>query len=710
MAKEETLLKEIKDNLSRDVDYYRRIREEAKIDRRYLSLDPWDPAEKQQRQADGRPYLVLDQLNQHVSGVCNEFDINPRDVSVSPTGSGANDDEAFLRSAIIRQIHYETQAREAHSTAYRCAVESSYGVWALGSQYDEYSDDPFDQSIITRRIADPDTVYWDPDCTEADFSDMNHAIIRRFMRTAEFKRRFKGARVKDFTPEMQVANPYFLTHNGVWVGEYWNVEEEKDTLVRISGQNGDHANIRLSEYEGAAIQGSMLIMQQAAFPIVRGSDDVPMIKKVIKRQVKWYLTNGEEILDKDDWPGSWIPVFPVVGRELWVNSGTEDRNWFSLIRGARESQQLLNYTATCALEAISMVPKTEWVMAEGQIEGHEKEWAEAHHRPQTALLYKPMTDATGTAMLPPPRNVSFSPPIEALQGLMSAASGMIQAAIGRYNSSLGRHDSSVRSAEQARLLDQSADVSTYHFKAAYDRAVRHESRCIDELITKFYAGTSRTVLARKRSGDMLKVSLNGITEDEDGNPITGRITNKRYVVTIDSGPDWNSQRDRAGNFADSLLERAPDLMGKIGDLIVRLKDLGPIGKDLEARLAPPDQQQQQEGGPQLQKAGQLIDQLTHTINVLTEERDKKLLELSSKEKIEAMRLQVDKYKAELLALTTHEKITSEENKTLLNHRMALSLQQASDQLDRELQQANDSATRESAQLSEEAPAGAGASS
>lgn len=696
------IYKEAMEEYADDAEYYRDIREESDTDRRFLALDPWPSTDKQERRAQGRPMVVMDQLNQHVDGVVNDFAIHPRSVTVSPTGSGANDDEAALREDLIRQIVYESNGQDAHLTAIKCAVEGSYGCWALNTEYsDMHDDDPFDQKIVIRRISDPNSVYWDRRCQQADFSDMKHAFIETWMMESKFNALYKGADPVSFSPEIRAGNNFWFRPNELKLAEYWKVKEKKRKLVRVRNMSGQESNVYMDEYPKSHVENGFLILDQGSradgvpsFQIVRSREDGRLLQKtVIVPDVKQYIMNGAEVIDDTDWPGSWIPIFPVVGKELWLNdNGANRRIWYSLIRGARDPQMGLNYTETLKVEAMSSIPKTRWVIAKGQMEGYENDWEEVHRSPKTALVYNPITDATGNAMLPPPRDVSFDPPIQNLQMAAAAYSALIQSAIGRYNPSVGRNDSGVRSAAQARILDQAADVGTFHFRVAYDRALRQEGRCINELITKFYSGAKNKPLARRsRGGETSVLTINGMKTDENDQPIFGRITSKKFSVTIDAGPDYQSQREKGEDFADTLVTQAPDLMQKVGDLIVDLKNLGPIGKEISERLRPPGIQTK-DGKPippeiqqQLQQAGQLVDNLTQAVHKLTEERDSKMIEIESTEKLKMLELQLQKYKIELDNLTAQEKIKADSNLTLMEKNLEASIQQQSQVLDAKIQ-------------------------
>ena len=84
---DEALLKEIRENFEYALRYWKEIREEGDTDMRYVSGDPWDESEKKLREAQKRPCLVFDELNQYTNQLINDVRQNKRAVKVDPTGS-----------------------------------------------------------------------------------------------------------------------------------------------------------------------------------------------------------------------------------------------------------------------------------------------------------------------------------------------------------------------------------------------------------------------------------------------------------------------------------------------------------------------------------------------------------------------------------------------------------------------------------------------
>ncbi len=687
---EAELTKEVREKYDTGMAEWAYIRSEGDIDMRFLANDPWDPKEKRMREDAGRPVQSEDQLNQYTNQITNDLLINKRDVKVDPIGSGANDETARVRGELIRNIHYESKADDAHQAAVESAVQRSYGVWGLLTDYDDSPESFDEQKIIIRRFPNPNVVMWDLECKEADFSDMAHAFVINRMTKKEFKEKYPGKEAVGFSADDTTQYPRWFGEEWIQVAEYWKRRQTKVKKYELAtpDQMAKTPTTRMYDFE---FPKGVEIDEKAKIIHIPNLTDIKILRfrDAVVPRVTQYITNGKKILETNPWSGSWIPLFPVVGKELFVDfGGGAQRLWMSLIRLARPPQMRLNFARTAEIEVVGMAPKTKWVMYEGQIEGHEEEWRNANRNPITALQVKATLDATGTALLPLPERQDYEPPIQNLETMCESAQRAIQSAVGMYNSSVGKHDTGVRSGIAIDKLDQQSDVGSFHFTAALDRALEHEGRCINELVDVVY-DTPRDVGLRNEKGEHRVARVNQPSTDKNGNQYHYPLNRGRHLVNISTGPSFKSQRDEAAAFADRMAE-IPGVFEKIGYLIVKLKNLGPIGDEIMLQLTPPDAKTV-DGSPapgqlqaQVKQAQQVIDALKAELQKMTQERDAKVLDLQTKKDIAQMQADLDKYKADLTALQALEKISSDENLTILENKLSLVIKSEMAQLEAKL--------------------------
>ena len=620
---DEKLLKELRDRLDYCVQAWKSIREEAAIDTRYASGDPWEPAEKAEREANGRPAVVFDELNQHINQLVNDVRVNKRAVRVIPKGDGATDELARVRAEKIRAIEYKSNAQSAYATAFEHACSRSYGWIRLSTRY--LAEDSFEQEPCIKRVPNPDNVLMDPDFKEADASDMKYLFYFDFIPKEEFKRRWPNAECKDFTAEQEVAYPAWVRDKDVRVAEYWKIKTRNRTLVLLGPKEA---------------------------PTKMWADEIPESLKeqqltmaLRKREVEvhtvcQYITNGVEILEETDWAGRWIPFVPVFGKEIYVG---DKRVILSLVRLARDPYMYYCWVRSNEMEVMGISPKVPWVGYEGQFDTS-TDWSTIHKVPRGYAEVKATTEATGAQVLPIPQRQVFEPPVQAMELAADSAKRSIMSAMGRYNASVGKSDSAARSGVAIKELQTAADQGSFHFIDNYDRAIEHVGRQLNNLIT-VVMDTEREEELRKADDTYERVTLNKRYVDK-GKEQYYPMNVGEFDVTISTGPSFDSQREEAEQFANTLAG-IPEIFGRVADLVVKLKNLGPIGDQIAERLAPPDSKEQGQIPPQalaaIQKQKQELaalnaygQKLEAEIKALKDESNAKMIEMQSQERRTAM--------------------------------------------------------------------------
>ena len=137
---------------------------------------------------------------------------------------------------------------------------------------------------------------------------------------------------------------------------------------------------------------------------------------------------------------------------------------------------------TAMTESIALAPKAKWLMAEGQDEGHENEWALANIKSSPVLRYK-QRDVEGVPAPAPQRLQPEPPPV----GIMEAAteiSGDLQTVLGIFDPSQqlpGNMSGKALMGQQSQV-----DLSNFHFYDNMTRSIKHTGKIILDLIPKIY--------------------------------------------------------------------------------------------------------------------------------------------------------------------------------------------------------------------------------
>lgn len=626
----EQFLKEKRDRFDYMLEAWKDIRDQHDTDMKFLAGEQWEEKEKTRRQKAHIPYITLDELTQFVNQLVNDIRQNKHAVAVSPKGAGATNRSAQHRADWIRGIEYQSQGQTAYVTAAERMIGGSYGFVKLECEYEGMS---FNQTCRIRPVPNENTVLMDPDCIHYDCSDGEDAFEFAFMSEARFKRLWPNAQIKSFTDEIKAIAPNWIKEGQVQVASYWYVEIEKIEICEVDlGDKGVRV-MRTSELPKKLDMGRILKR--------RDWDD----RKIIQ-----YMMNGVEVLEKKDprpkdktkekaagWPGQWIPLIPFWGKEYYIDFGSGSKRLIeSLIRKARDPQRLFNYYASQELMEAKMSPRTPYMGPRGMFSNNKEEWGDVNETPKGFIEWdQPEGFPPGSVK---PERIPFQPNFQLYEIAKEAASRSIQKAMGISPLPVEAQRANEKSGIALKRIQGERAQGSFHFIDNFDRSISYVGRQLDDVYDKI-VDSARDVTGRK----------------EDGTFYLARVKDPKHPknvqdagdhdVTIATGPSADSEREEAAQFADTLAE-IPGVFQRIGDLIVRLRNVGPIGEQMADRLTPPEfaNKPGQDDFPPQAKAivNQLQQQLQlaqQAIQQLTQEKAAKMMDGSVKLKITALQEQ-----------------------------------------------------------------------
>ena len=457
---EEELLEVAKKRFKLAQETEQKQREREKDDLRFqVPEEQWDEGARRQRlgySVDGvptpaRPILSISKLDQPIQLVLNQQRAAHLSVRISPLSPDADDEVATILEGIYRRIERDSHAHLARAWAFDRAVKCGRGAYRVITCYDEEGGHPFDQVIKIERILHQDAVYFDPSATKADFSDGEYTFVTAWVPRATFKREWPDA-------------------------EYSKMEQHAfDDLVKESPEwvrgDGETEAVLVIEY----------------WYKVHDTEEVKAGDQKRKRdkvKVCWAKCTGYEVLETGEWNGKYIPIIPVIGRELQPYDA--ERRWVGVIGPAKDAQRLYNYAASSAVELAALEPKAPYIGAEGQFEGHEAEWLQANIRNFPYLEYKPTTIAG--EMMPPPQRAQvdvgrLGPSMQ----LLAQADNFIQSSTSTFDPSLGRQNPREKSGRAILALQQQSDSGNSHYlQNLADVSMAYEAKVVLDLIPSIY--------------------------------------------------------------------------------------------------------------------------------------------------------------------------------------------------------------------------------
>lgn len=662
---DQEILERIHDRFNYCVDRWEKIRKEAKEDMRHVRGDPWKPEERLARDKAKRPVIALDELGQYENQVVNDVRANPRAIKFSPVGDGANDKTALFYGNKTREIEYRSHAQQHYTRAFQNMVERSYGYCKIRTEY--VTDKPakpgdpwsaFNKRLVIDGVPDPDSIYPDPDFLDATGRDWKYLFEIESMTTKEFELAYPKAEITNFTPELIKYSQGWVTGKIVRVASYWELEQTQRTLqawaftdpntgkeVVFELWANDEENIALAKSHGGTMKAERVV-------------DDPHVCQ--------YRTNGVEILKKTPWPGKWIPYYAFFGKMLWMDDGdgASELVIMSMTRLARDPNMLHAYYTSCEAEMIGITPKVPWWVWKGSLDKKNALKVQAaNHEPVPYIEVDPLMGNGGNNQPTPslPQRVPFEPPIQAIELGKEGARRAIQAAMGLTPLPTSAQRRNEKSGVALRQIEESGQRGSYHFIDSYDMGIERGGELLEDLIPKVHdtMGPTPVLLADKKPAN---VFINYGEQKPDTLPEKMEAIQSidgLHAVTIDVGPAYANERQQASDFVDTFVASPvfqalpPEMALKILSLLVKLKNLGPIGEQIAETLDPQmdqDQLDPQKAMALLKHAQEvIIPTLQQEIHRLEQEQQAKVAETQGKiavaEKQNEGRIQVETIKA-----------------------------------------------------------------
>ena len=612
-------------------------RRDALDDLKFRIGDQWPLDIKNRRDADGRPCLTINRIPQFLRQVTNQQKATRPGIQVNPVGEGASPKVAEIIEGLIR--HIESRGGEcAYDTAFEAAATTGGPGW-IRVITDYIAPDSFDQEIYITRVLNQFSVYCDPNFQMPDGSDMEWVFVVEDLSVEDYKRQYPNTQVASLSEFASIGDrvPGWLSTNNIRVAEYWYKDYEERVLCRL--QDGS------SKFLDELPQGAQVIDQRSAqYP-----------------RIKWMRINGAEIIaERQDYKGTLLPFIPVLGDECVVEG---KRKLSGVVRFAKDPQRAYNYWTSAETEAIALAPRAPFIAAEGQLKNHQKKWAQANNRNFASLEYDPVS--LEGHLVPSPARAQFEPAIQAIALARAQAADDLKATTGIYDASLGAQGNE-QSGRAILARQREGDISNAHLANNLSMSIAQTGRVCLDLIPWTYdrPGRIQRIIGRNMEQRMINVQSSrnpnvppqpqqpGIPDKYDPTPEIKRVFDVgvgRYDVVMSAGASYQTRRQEAAASMLQLLQSFPQIAVVAGDLMVRNMDW-PGADEIADRLKkmlPPQLQDEDQSQPKLPPQVQAAmaalqqqhDQLTQIVHKLLDERDTKVLELASKERIAALTVQ-----------------------------------------------------------------------
>lgn len=597
------------------------------------SMGQWDPVVLEARR--GKPNYTFNRVIGPVNIVVADMRQTRPAGKVRPTSGAASEAVADILGGLMRSIEDESRADPIYKNQYKFAVAGGFGAWRLMPEY--ASEDSFDQVLRLKDIPNPQTVIWDPECSDACSGDAMWCIVGERLSKEKHRSLFPTA---DTESSFNISRDSYgwFTDKEVRVVEYMERVPFEKEIVQFSDGSIEDLTKEIKDAD-AEFEAHGL-----------GPDKVKRIektRKVLKWRVMWCKVDGGQVLEGPiyyDWKR--IPVVRVPGRYINIEGRKKLQ---SLIRHAKDAQRTYNSRVCDMIERSALIPKAPYLVTENMIKGYENEWSQSNTASRPYLPYNVDKNAEGNGGMPF-RNQPIDMPQGALALAQQAASD-IQATTGYFDPALGNAEDMNRVSGKALVQhNRRSDLGSYEFMDGFGDALQLTWEIGIDMIPTIYDSQR---IVRIVGNDEIEKMVTVNAQDPDTGDITHDLKVGSYSCKVNIGPNYQTARQEALATMIDAAEAIPMIAQIAPDLLAKNIDM-PDADELTRRLRIPLIQQ----GvikPTEEEAKNMPPPKPNIGEQIQQAELQRLTALAAKDGASA---KIQEHKVEMIPLTTH-KLTYE---------------------------------------------------
>lgn len=530
------------------------------------SMGQWDPVVLEARR--GKPNYTFNRVIGPVNIVVADMRQTRPAGKVRPTNGAANEATAEVLAGLMRSIEDESRAEPIYKNQYKFAVAGGFGAWRLMPEY--ASEDSFDQVLRLKDIPNPQTVIWDPECSDACGGDAMWCIIGERVSKEKYRALFPNA---DTETSFNISRDSYgwFTDKEVRVVEYMERTPFEKEIVQFSDGSIEDLTPEIKAIDKQYEEQNI------------GPDKAKRIertRKVLKWRVMWCKVDGGQVLEGPiyyDWKR--IPVVRVPGRFINIEGRKKLQ---SLIRHAKDAQRTYNSRVCDMIERSALIPKAPYLVTENMIKGYENEWAQSNTASRPYLPYNIDKNAPNSDGMP-----FRNQPIDMPQGsiaLAQQAAQDIQATTGYFDPAMGNADDMNRVSGKALVQHtRRSDLGSFEFIDGYGDALQLTWEIgIDMIPTLYDAERVVRIVGNDEIEKMVRINA----EDPESGDIIHDLKVGSYACKVTIGPNYQTARQEALATMIDAAEAIPMIAQVAPDLLAKNIDM-PDADELTRRLRIP---------------------------------------------------------------------------------------------------------------------------
>lgn len=470
---------------------------------------------------------------------------NPIDVLFRPK-DGADPNSADVLMGMYRTDMRHNTAKISVNIAVREQIEAGVGAWRLITEYEDQ--DPTSNNQVIRRIPIHEActhVVWDSNSKQMDKSDAMHCTVINAMsrdgwKAFAEKNGFDEGEIPSFqNPDMNWLFPW-LTSDVVYVGEYYEVEEKKETVFiyqdPLTGEPVSYFKRDIKD----------VIDELADKGMVKVAE-----KKVKRRRVyKSIITCTTILKNREPIAGEHIPIVPVFGE--WSFAGDKEV-YEGVVRLTKDGQRLRNMIMSFNADIVARTPKKKPIFWPEQIEGYEYMYGGNDDYPYYLLN---RTDESNGDLPVQPISYMENPEVPQANAYMleAATNSVSQVATMGVDAEAANGQVAFDTVNQ---LNMRADLETYVFQDNLATAMRRDGEIYQSMVNDIY-DVPRNVTVTLEDGTEKDVQVMAqIVDLQSGDVVTLNDIRGRYECYTDTGPSFQSMKEQNRAEIQELLAKVP---------------------------------------------------------------------------------------------------------------------------------------------------------
>lgn len=572
---------EARDRLQISTQAETRNRNAAKEAIRFREGDQWDDVSSTSISQD-EPELVINLTDALCMRVENNIRQQRPRGKCHPIGDGADVEIAEIINGIGRHIETRSEASVAYDTGASCALTAGWGYFRLIAEY--VSPKSFQKDLRILPIRNIMTVNMDPSAIMPAGQDQNWCLISAKMPRAEYRRRYpKLANVNWVNVGNADGVLDWEDAQDVRLAEYFRIRELPETLYLVRAADGSEIPYYRSELPRN--ERGRIVIDDVVARFADAGAKILGERESTKRQVEWFRLNGVKVIERQQLPGSFVPVFRVEDRAVDLDGEVLRRG---MVKPMMDPQRMVNYGEVAKIKRLGLAPKAPWVGAEGQFNGRD-EWDDANQKSYSKLEYVPVVieSSNGPILLPAPVR---QPPAQIEAGFSEFVQGMRSNLMGVAGATNEPGQDQQGVVVSGRAIDRRqflSDQSHFHVYDNLTLAIAQCWRVMLEWIPAYYS-EERMQRIIGEDGQPEMVEINKKEADEGGvHRVKNDLSVGTYDVVMDTGPGYETRRaEGAQNLIDMVKVPAlAEIVSKVApDLLFRSID-HPYMQELADRLA-----------------------------------------------------------------------------------------------------------------------------